>query len=265
MGLKSMLLEDTLRLSAAVYYYEYDDLQVSKTVPAPGGAGTLLKVVNAASAEVSGVEVDVTYAPGGIEGLTLNAAVNYNQGEFKEFKDAACYGGQTIELGCDRNFDPGANVLGPGIVLGGFTGQDLSNNDLTRSPEWTASFGFDYERPIGSGDLLLGLSAATAYNDDMWLDVSYNPRSLLNSYWKTNVSMRLATVERNWEIALIGNNVTDEITASTCNTGPFSQGGGVIPNPAGLPVNPISPGNFDNVVCFAEPGREIWLRLTKYF
>ncbi|MEM8564191.1 MAG: TonB-dependent receptor, partial [Pseudomonadota bacterium] len=232
---------------------------------APGGAGTQLQVVNAATAEVSGIELDVTFAPAAIEGLTLFAAVNYNKGEFKEFNEAACYGGQTIELGCDLNFDPNANNIGGGIVLGGFTAQDLSGEDLTRSPEWTASFGFDYERPLGDSGLALSLSAATAYNDEMWLDVSYNPRSLLDSYWKTNVSLRLATLERNWEVAVIGNNVTDEVTASTCNTGPFSQGGGVIPNPAGLPINPISPGNFDNALCFAEPGREIWVRLTKYF
>ncbi|MEM6583949.1 MAG: TonB-dependent receptor, partial [Pseudomonadota bacterium] len=82
LGLKAMLFDDTLRLSAAAYYYEYDDLQVSKTVSAPGGAGTLLQVVNAATAEVSGIELDVTFAPAAIEGLTLFAAVNYNKGEF---------------------------------------------------------------------------------------------------------------------------------------------------------------------------------------
>ncbi|MEM1156199.1 MAG: TonB-dependent receptor [Pseudomonadota bacterium] len=260
LGLKAMLLDDTLRLGAAVYYYEYDDLQVSRTVSLPGGTATELRTVNAATAEVSGIEVDVTYAPAAIEGLTLFAAVNYNQGEFKDFQNAPCYGGQTIDLGCDRNFEQGANQ-----GFGGFTAQDLSGEDLSRSPEWTGSLGFDYERPIDDSELLLGISAATAYNDDMYMDVTYNPRTLLDSYWKTNVSLRLSTVERNWELALIANNITDEVTASTCFSGPFAQGGGVIPNFQGTEVNLVNPGNFDNALCFAEPGRELWVRLTKFF
>ncbi len=261
-GFKGMLLDNTLRVNASAYYYEYDDLQVSKTISIPGGTGTLLKVVNAATAEVSGVEVELTYAPAAVEGLTLHGAINYNRGEFEEFPDAPCYGGQLIAQGCARNFEPGANELAPGFALGGFTAQDLSGEDLPRSPEWTGSFGFDYQFALGAGDLMLGIAASTTYADEMWMNVTRNPRTLQDDYWKSSAALRLYPQDQNWELALIGSNLEDEITASTCFSGPFDQAAGLVPNPSGLPFNPILPGSYDNGLCFAEPGREIWLRFT---
>ena len=39
----------------------------------------------------------------------------------------------------------------------------------------------------------------------------------------------------------------------------------LLPNPSGLPFNPLIPGSFDNAVCFGEPGRELWVRFTRFF
>ncbi|MYF70413.1 MAG: TonB-dependent receptor [Proteobacteria bacterium] len=262
LGLKAILLDNSLRLNVAAYRYEYKDMQVSRFVSRPGGTGTLLKVVNAAKATVSGAELDLTYAPPGAEGLSLYAALNYNSGEFDDFPDAACYGGQTIDQGCNRNFDPGANELAPGFAIGGFTAQDLSDQDLPRSPKWTASFGFDLDRPINGSRMMAGLSANASYTDDTIMDVSYLPRAFLDSYWKTSVSLRLYPADRNWELAIIGNNLGDEVTATTCAPGPFDQVGGLLPNVVGLPLNVVIPGSFDQALCFAERGREIRVRFT---
>ena len=264
LGLKAILLDNTLRLNVAAYRYEYKDMQVSRYVHRPGGTGTLLKVVNAAQATVSGAELDLAWAPPGAEGLSLYAALNYNVGEFDDFPDAACYGGQTIDQGCNRNFEPGANELAPGFAIGGFTAQDLSDKDLPRSPKVTASFGFDFDRPINGSRLMAGLSANASFTDDTILDVSYNPRAFLDSYWKTSVSLRLYPADRNWELAVIGNNLGDEVTATTCAPGPFDQVGGLLPNVVGLPLNVIIPGSFDQALCFAERGREIRVRFTMH-
>ena len=261
-GAKTLFLDGALNINAAAYSYKYDDLQVSRTVNAPGGTGTLLQVVNAASADVQGFEIDASYSPPQIEGLTIYGGVNYNKGEFDDFAGAVCYGGQTVSLGCNQDFSAFANAVGPGVFLGGFTSQDLSGRQLPRSPEWSANFGFDLDRPLGNTGLNFGLSSTTSYTDDMVLDSSYNPRTFQDSYFKTSASLRLYPENESWEIAFIGNNLGDEITASTCFSGPFDQAGGIVPNPSGLPINPIIAGSTDNAACFAEPGRELWLRLT---
>ena len=261
-GLKTILADGALRFNLAGYYYTYDDLQVSRTVSIPGGGGTLLQVVNAASATVTGVEADVSFTPEGIDGLTLFAAANYNNGEFDDFADAACYGGQTTDLGCNSAFSPDANQVAPGVFLGGFTGQDLSGENLPRSPEFSANFGFDLERPVGATGINFGLSSNTSYTGDMVLDSSYNPRTFQDSFVKTNASLRLYPDNDAWELAFIGNNLSNEITSSTCFSGPFDQAGGLVPNPSGLPLNPIIPGSSDQGLCFTQPGRELWVRLT---
>ena len=112
---------------------------------------------------------------------------------------------------------------------------------------------------------MLGVSVAAAYTDDMWRDTSYNPRAQQDSYTKTNASLRIYPNDRSWEVAIIGNNISDEITASTCASGPFDHAAGLIPNPSGLAINPIIPGGADQALCFAEPGREIWVRATYFW
>ncbi|MEM6499225.1 MAG: TonB-dependent receptor, partial [Pseudomonadota bacterium] len=259
-GVKTLLFNETLRVNASVYDYDYDDLQVSRVVTQPNGA-TLLQIVNAAAAEVQGFEIDALFAPAELPGLTLFAALNHNEATFTDFPSAACYGGQTIDQGCNLDFSAGANVtaLGP---LGGFTAQDLTGQTLPKAPELTWSAGFDYEKDLGDSGLTLGVSAQTAYTDDLIADVSYNPRVFQDSYYKTNAALRLMNEEAGWTAELIGNNIGDEVVSSNCFSGPFDQGGGLLPNPSGLPSNPIIPGSFDNGLCFAQPGREVWLRFS---
>ena len=119
-----------------------------------------------------------------------------------------------------------------------------------------------YVTDINGSRLMAGLSANASFTDDTIMDVSYNPRAFLDSYWKTSVSLRLYPTDRNWELAIIGNNLGDKVTATTCAPGPFDQVGGLLPNVVGLPINVVIPGSFDNAVCFAERGREIRLRFT---
>ena len=57
LGVKADLADDRLRLSSALFHYDFKDLQVSR-----GGAGAFITTENAASATVRGLEVDVEIA-----------------------------------------------------------------------------------------------------------------------------------------------------------------------------------------------------------
>jgi len=259
LGLKALLIDDTLRLSAAIYSYKYDDLQISQTEfrTATSGGGTLLKTVNAATATSEGVEADLTFKPMSVEGLTLNLAASYNKAEFDDFKTAGCYGGQTVDMGCNLLFNP--NVNGG---FGGFSAQDLSGERLPRAPEWAGTVGFDYQRAIGTGSLMLGIAASASYTDEIVRDISYSPGVFQDSYTKTNAALRLFSADDTWEVALIGENLGDEVTADNCFVGAFGNASGLIPNAFGLPFNG---GNTDEAVCFAERGRQLWVRASYRF
>ena len=70
-GFKSDLLEDTLRLNAAAFYYVIDDLQLSANCGANNTA-----LINAEQARGYGFEVDAQYVPH--DQLLFTAGYSYN-------------------------------------------------------------------------------------------------------------------------------------------------------------------------------------------
>lgn len=248
-GLKARLFDRSVAVNLAVYDYRYTDLQVGANDLSETGA-ILLRTVNAASADVRGVDFDVAYSPPQIANLTLQAAANYNRSRFKDFNNAPCGNGQTIAEGCDQLLNP---------VTGRFTSQDLAGRPLVRAPDWTASVGFDYEIPIGSA-LNLSIGAATRYSSEFYTNLVELPDYVQDSYFKTSANIALRGQNDAWEVALIGNNLSNEITAGLCSNSNTQNGtvfGGQL---AGGPVK--GPAGSDELGCVPERGREVWLRLT---
>ncbi len=248
-GMKALLLDGTLAFNAALYSYDYKDLQVGANELSDSGA-ILLRTINAASATVEGVDMDLTYNPAGLPNLTLFAAVNYNQSEFDKFDNAQCGNGQTISQGCNQ-------ILNPDTGL--YTAQDLSGEPLLRAPEWTGNVGFDYEIPLDNG-MTIGFGASTRYSDDYFTNLVELPEYTQDSYTKTSANVTLRGVDDKWEIALIGKNLEDEITAGVCSNSNTQNGtifGGTI---SGGPVQ--GPAGSDELGCVAERGQELWLRFS---
>ncbi|MBV9996336.1 MAG: TonB-dependent receptor [Caulobacteraceae bacterium] len=245
-GLKARLFQGHLAMDLAAYDYRYAGLQVPTTTLSALGLPQG-RTLNAAAADVSGVEFDVVFQPATIAGLSLRAAGNWNNARYKTFANAPCYTGQTIAQGCNRLFSPATGL---------FTAQDLSKTPLPRAPRWQVNFGFDYERPIGRG-LTLVLSNdqhySTKYGDAVF---GYDQSAFI----KTDLSLLLRGPQDRWELAFIGKDLADTLTTGFCRNangaaGAFGRGiiaGGPVPGPAGPAP----------VVCSVDRGRELWLRLT---
>ena len=63
-----------------------------------------------------------------------------------------------------------------------------------------------------------------------------------------------------WQLALIGKNLNDKLTAGTCSTSDYA-GGVIFPGQTtGGTTSGIA--GIDQQGCFVDPGREVWLRLT---
>ncbi len=99
-GVKSELLERRVRLNAAVFFSDYDDIQLNLAIPPGQSVGQLelpsgtfditanvtdTNTINAGTAEVSGIEIDLTAVP--IEGLVLSASYAYLDTEFTKIDD----------------------------------------------------------------------------------------------------------------------------------------------------------------------------------
>jgi len=269
-GLKSRLLDRQILLNLAAYDYRYKGLQVGSIEPTAGGGIPVVRTVNAGSARTYGVDFDVAYRPQGIEGLGLNASINWNHGRYTKLDNVPCYTGQTVAQGCSLAFTPSANQTAPGpagaIVVDGKYGfnfaQDLSGTRLVRAPDWQATFGFDYEFPVGSN-----LKAVVANNNQYsskfatFLAVGRpDADNYQSKFLKSDLSFTLKEANDRWEVALIGKNITDKITSSACSATNFAGGG--------LQGSPITggtisgPAGFAEKGCYTERGRSVWVRLT---
>lgn len=251
LGLKTRLAGGQINFNAAGYYYRYSDLQV--------GAGEIRgqeiinRTLNAASADVYGVDLDASYAPYSLPGLKLQAAVNYNHARYASFPNAPCGNGQTEAEGCNQLMNP---------MTGTFTAQDLKGRRLVRAPSWMGTLAADYTLPVGSS-MNVHLGALASYSSSYLLNLADLPGFTQPSYLKLNATIGLSGEDDAWKVSLIGNNLTNKITSANCfnsnlQNGSFFGGqlqGGPLPGPAG----------GDEANCVAERGREVWVRFSVRF
>ncbi|BFM08294.1 TonB-dependent receptor [Halioxenophilus aromaticivorans] len=233
-GLKSTLMENQLRLNFTVYAYEYEDLQVD-FFNSPTFAFITL---NAGAATTQGFEFDTEYAPYAIPGLSVRSTVAYNKALYDNFI-APCWAGQTAELGCNTTV-PGTN---------GTPGQDISDEPTAMAPDWTFSLGINYDNTLENG-WEYGISADALYTDETNPSAFANPYAQRDAYTTLNASMYLAGVDRQWQLQLLGKNLTDEHIVS-----------GVVDGPS----TPVAGGEYADQLGFTSLPRTVAVQLTYRF
>ncbi|MET0985426.1 MAG: TonB-dependent receptor [Steroidobacteraceae bacterium] len=245
-GLKALLLDESLRINFAAYDYDVKGLQVQVTTQ-----GTIQELKNAGKVRTRGAEFDFNYLTT-MSGLTLHGALAYSHGRYDTYF-GNCYRGQTKAAGCA--YVPVPNSPGDAIpAAAGQAGtlQDLGDTDLIRSPEWTGNVGLTYERPL-TATLKLGFSADATYSDDYLTDASSKEAGRSPSYTLYDASVRLADANDRWEVAFIGRNLGDEHYWTRNSDVPFS---------GTAPGNEVGPAVLGDSVASISRGREYMLKLT---
>lgn len=169
-GFKTEFFDHRLRFNASVYMMKYKDMQQDLDVPAPGtSTGRENRTINAASADLKGVEVELLARP--IQGLTLHGNVGYLNAKYKKFL---------------------------GDIYSTGTPVDASFLKIRRAPKWTWDVGTTYETPIGSGSFwatgevhYIGAHEITFLNNpNLHNDGQYIVDASLNYKWdRTTVSL----------------------------------------------------------------------------
>ncbi|CAN7342742.1 TonB-dependent receptor [Phenylobacterium sp. LjRoot219] len=248
-GLKSRLLDRRLAMNLSAYDYRYTGLQVGVNEPAQNGV-PVARTLNAGSALVYGVDFDVSYRPPQLEGLEVHGAVAWNHARFKTLNNVPCWGGQSVGEGCNQALNPATGL---------FTGQNLEGRPLVRAPDWQANFGFSYETDIGHG-MSVVLANENQYSSKYLTVLGLRDDFYQRGFIKTDLSLTFRGPEERWEFALIGKNLGGELTTGNCSVSNIANGsvlggqvtGGTTRGPAGI----------DEVACYMDRGREVWLRLT---
>lgn len=185
LGLKTDWLERRMRMNLALFYTDYRDMQLAQQYFAPDTGGGFVQgntILNAASAEIKGVELESTILP--TEGLTLSASLAYLDAKYKEF-------------------------LFTEISVIGETVRDLSGYRLQNAPEWAGSVSANYERAAGPGTASAGLMYT--YTDEKFLtSLVDSPRATIQATHYVNANLDWTPNSGKWSVGLWVRNLSDK-------------------------------------------------------
>ncbi|QYU69849.1 TonB-dependent receptor [Leptolyngbya sp. 15MV] len=176
-GLKSQFLDDTVRLNVAAFHSKYRDIQVN--VQSDPTNARITDVLNAGSATVNGLEVDLTLAPTRDFRVALN--YGYLDPKYDEIIDAR--------------------------------GVDISDNfRFTQSPKHTLAADVTYDLPPLPFGQLTANANYTMQSDKFSSSTISGGAFIIGDYGLLNARLTLAEIPglEQFRVALWGRNLTDK-------------------------------------------------------
>jgi iron complex outermembrane receptor protein len=188
-GFKSQLADDRVRLNAAVFYYEVDDLQLS----AIGGGGNFVQLVNADKGTGMGIDLDSEFLITDRFMMTLGFSYTDTEIDDNTLVVPPCGSGLCTVL------DP-LDANGRAIIDG---------NSFVQAPEYVATVTARYGLPIGTnGELFFFTDWAFQGETQFFIYESEEFKS--DGNFEGGARIGYAHDGGKWEVALFGRNITDE-------------------------------------------------------
>jgi outer membrane receptor protein involved in Fe transport len=186
-GFKLTLLDHTLQLDGAAFYYDYTNKQIKgKTIDPIYGA--LAGLVNVPKSTIKGLEFSAIWRP--ITGLTISPGATLSDSRID---------------GAFSNYD----LLGH---LGSFGGEALPY-----APKWTGNIDANYEWPIKSGDLTAFVGANLSFQSETNGSFGDLPVFDIKAYQLLDLRAGVATPDGKWRFSAWGRNVTDTFYWTSAN------------------------------------------------
>lgn len=169
-GFKSELFNQRVRLNAAAFMYDYENMQFLNTDPLT----FTLTIENARATSMEGFDLEMLAQV--TDNITVNAGLGFLDAKFDEL---------TL-----------SNV-------------DLSGNDVINAPKWMFNIGADYVIPTPStGTFSLHIDAN--YTDDQFFDAFNDTRVSQDSYWLANARLNWDSPGDSFSVALWVKNLWEE-------------------------------------------------------
>jgi len=183
-GLKATLANGRLRVNAALFHYDYRDIQLD-TPPSDPTLGTFPIVINAAEASLTGLDIDIALA------LRTGSFVSFGavrlDGVFDDFV----------------SIDPNNPSVDP----------DRAGNRLPQAPRLSANARFEHVWTLAGGELAFELEYRR--QSTMSFSLYGDPALAQPSYGLLNASIAYTGAGGRWYADLHARNLTDELYAET--------------------------------------------------
>ncbi|AFV00681.1 TonB-dependent receptor [Simiduia agarivorans] len=196
LGSKMTLADGAAELNVALFHTNYTDLQTSQFDGVLG-----FNVTNAGEATTQGIELDGRWLI--TNGLTLSGSLGYLDFNFDKFPNSQCYFGQTPD-----------STEYPGLC-------DLSGKTREFAPQFQGTISADYAQTIGD-NLEWRLTGDINFSDSYYASPTLDPNLQQDAYAKLNLRLALGAQDGQWEVALVGKNLTDEAVSTFGNQLPVS-------------------------------------------
>lgn len=185
-GAKVALFDRRLRLNLAAYRTTFKNLQVSSF----DAVSTSFITTNAGKARSQGFEGDFIFEIA--DGFSLNGSLAYLDSVYLDFPGAPCPFDNPTCVPADNN---------------------AAGRSLTRAPKWSGTLFADVAVPIGSAIEFVA-NGGLAFRSRYYLEETYNPRAIQSGYAKFDLRAGIRAADKSWELAVVGKNLTNRITAS---------------------------------------------------
>lgn len=199
-GFKSTLADGSIRLNAAYFYSDYEDIQVNSSAVALGTGsvipriGTILH--NAADGTIQGVEVELTAVP--TDELLIEIGLGWLDAEYKDIESVAFI---------------------------------TENSHFVNTPDFSGSLGVSYTIPVFNyGTLTPRIDYS--YTSKVYNDAGNTPNLVQGGYGVVNASLSYRSPSEKVSVTLSGYNLGDK---EYLYTGYISAGDSVVEGVYGMP------------------------------
>jgi iron complex outermembrane receptor protein len=183
-GAKSVLLDRRLLLNVTAYRTDLDDFQERSF------DGTSFIVRNAGSIRAQGVELEGQAKP------TANFSVDFGMA-YLDSKFTA------------NHFAPGLPACTGAATSCPLT-QDLTGKRPTYSPEWTGNLGAEYVTPQFADGFTVAIRGDASYSSSYASTNDLSPQGMIDAVTLYGGRVTLTSPDRSWQVALYGENLTNE-------------------------------------------------------
>jgi iron complex outermembrane receptor protein len=167
-GLKTFLLDRTLRLNFAAFSSSYNDIQFTFTVCPPALGFPCNLVANAADATIQGLEVEADWQP--VDGFQFDGSLSYLDFKYRN--------------------------ITAGLAVGG---------SPPYTPEWKISAGMQYEIPVGEASITPRVDFI--YQSSVFFDAVNLPEAFEPGYGLFNGRVTWRSADEDWQVALAVTNI----------------------------------------------------------
>lgn len=232
LGYKGSLLEDSLNLTAVLFFTQYEDMHytnmhpvgqkvIDRECPDWDQACDIVqswKTENIGDSNIYGLELEFNYIPWEDGHLTgYYAYLGSEITSYDSYNDDWMCGYRE-----DNGAEPCAELfIEPGNPLSGRQLYDVTGNQLPNSPEHSA--GINYSHYFEFNEYQVVPWVGVRWQDRMY----FTPRNLDNravgdyqaAYANVDASIKFSPISEDWYIELYGNNLTDEVVVNWMGQG----------------------------------------------